>query len=78
MPAPVPNPIAELMLEDLRRVALFLDELGAAPDVARVHPATARAHATRLWSVTQGVERLLFAVQQLIIVQAGRRGVGES
>ena len=81
-PPLLPNPIAALMLEDLRRAAVYLEELGAAPaDWARANTATARAHATRLWSASQAVERLVIAVEQIVVLERSRRayeGPGES
>jgi len=68
----LPNPIASLMLEDLRRAALYLDEL-ADEHHPPVHPATAHAHAVRLWAASQAVERLVIAVEQLIVNERSRR-----
>jgi hypothetical protein len=66
----LPHPIAELLLEDLRRAALYLDELGAGP--AR-DAATARNHATRLWAASQAVERLVVAVEGIVVQERARR-----
>jgi len=68
----LPNPIASLMLEDLRRAALYLDELADEPSPP-VNAATAHAHAVRLWSASQAVERLVVAVEQLIVNERSRR-----
>lgn len=72
MAAPLlPNPIASLMLEDLRLAADYLEQVGAG---VMIDPATARRHALRLWSASQGVERLLVAVEQLLVQERARRG----
>jgi hypothetical protein len=72
------NPIASLMLDDLRRAAAFLDELAAEYTDARrdQRSATAHAHAVRLWSATQAVERLTIAVENLIMVERSRHAYG--
>jgi hypothetical protein len=76
----IPNPIAALMLEDLRGAAAYLEEIGevnANGPIAR----EARAHAIRLWAASQVVERLIVGVEQLIIQERSRvmrDGSGES
>lgn len=77
-PPVLPNPIAALMLEDLRGAAYYLEQLvgGVTMDAA-----VARRHALRLWSASQAVERLVVAVEQLIVQERSRRtyeGTGES
>jgi hypothetical protein len=71
----LPNPIAALMLEDLRRAALYLDELADEPHPP-VNAGTAHAHAVRLWAASQAVERLVVAVEQLIVAESSRRAWG--
>jgi hypothetical protein len=68
----LPHPIASLMLEDLRRAAYYLDGLADEPD-ARLDAALAHAHAVRLWAVSQAMERLVVAVEQLIVNERSRR-----
>jgi hypothetical protein len=78
MAAPVlPNPIASLMLEDLRRAAVFLDELADAPN-APSYASIAHAHAVRLWAASQAVERLAAAVEQIVIHERSRRAWNEA
>jgi hypothetical protein len=76
----IPNPIAALMLDDLRRAAAYLEEIG---EVNKNGPIAmeARNHAMRLWAASQVVERLIVGVEQLIIQERSRvmqEGSGES
>jgi hypothetical protein len=74
MTAPLlPNPIAALMLEDLRRAASYLDELAYALPPNTRASATAHQHAVRLWAASQAVERLVVAVEQIIVNECSRR-----
>jgi len=68
----LPNPIASLVLEDIRRAAVYLDELADEPHPP-VNAATAHGHAVRLWSASQAVERIVIAVEQLIVNERSRR-----
>jgi hypothetical protein len=76
----LPSPIASLMLEDLRRAASYLDDLAArSPEVVpskqtRISDAgTARAHAMRLWSASQAVERLVIGIEQMLTLERSRQ-----
>jgi hypothetical protein len=75
---PPVDPIASLMLDDLRRAASFLDELADEYADARrdQRSSDAHAHAVRLWSATQVVERLTIAVEQIIRGEQSRRAYG--
>jgi hypothetical protein len=73
----LPNPIASLVLEDLRRAACYLDELADEPNPT-VNAATAHGHAVRLWSASQAVERLVVAVEQLVVMERSRLAWGQS
>ena len=52
------------MLDDLRRAAVYLEEL---PDQ------DARQRAIRLWSAAQAVERMMVAIEQVIVAERSRR-----
>jgi hypothetical protein len=61
------QPIAKLLLEDLRGAASYLEELGDGPAATA---AIAREHARRLWSASQAVERL---IEHLVLAAQARR-----
>lgn len=72
----LPNGIAPFVLEDLRRAALYLEELGDADTTNTRDQASARQHAVRLWAASQAVERLVVAVEQLILTERSRASWG--
>jgi len=73
MTAPLPNPIASLVLEDLRAAAMYLETLGDAPNTVGRVALDARRHANRLWNASQAFERLVIAVEQLVVQDRSRR-----
>jgi len=72
----LPNPIASLMLDDLRRAAIYLEELSDADDTRPRDQAAARQHAIRLWAASQAVERLVVAVEQIVVSERSRMAWG--
>lgn len=72
----LPNGIASFVLEDIRRAAFYLEELGDAETAPPRDQAAARQHATRLWAASQAVERLVVAVEQLILTERSRASWG--
>ena len=73
----LPNPIASIVLQDVRRAALYLEELGDVDTTNTCEKAVARQHAVRLWAVSQAVERLVVAVEQMIVLDRSSRAWSE-